>query len=89
MGDTTLDKLKQLITTLAADISTIKADQARLHVAVNKALSEVVGDGSSSSGPKGKVIAGDGSSGPGPTTSHKLFPQVRWRLRPAGMASAL
>jgi hypothetical protein len=27
MGDTTLDELKQLITSLAADVSTIKADQ--------------------------------------------------------------
>jgi hypothetical protein len=53
MGDsTTLDELKQLITslstnvtTLAADISHIKADQARLHVAVNKVQSEVVIDG--------------------------------------------
>jgi hypothetical protein len=53
MGDsTTLDELKQLITsmstnvtTLAADISHIKADQARLHVAVNKVQSEVVING--------------------------------------------
>jgi hypothetical protein len=71
MGDaTTLDELKQLITTLstnvtnqAADVSHIKADQARLHVAVNKVQSEVGGDGSSASGAKGKGVPGDGSAG--------------------------
>jgi hypothetical protein len=36
----------------------------------------MVGDGSSSSGPKGKAVAGDGSSGSAPTASHKLrFPK--------------
>jgi hypothetical protein len=82
MGDsTTLDEMKQLttslstnVTTLAADISHIKADQARLHVAVNKVQSEVVIDGSSSSGAKGKGVHCDGSVG-GPTATHKLcFP---------------
>jgi hypothetical protein len=83
MGDsTTLDELKQLITalstnvtTLAADVSTIKADQTRLHVAVNKVQSDVVGDGSSTSGGKGKVLAGDGTAGGPATATHKLrFP---------------
>jgi hypothetical protein len=76
MGDTTRDELKQLITSLAADVSTIKAYQARLHVAVNKVQSDVVGEGSSSSGSKGKGVAGDGSAGSTPTASHKLrFPK--------------
>jgi hypothetical protein len=76
MGDTTLDELKQLITSLAADVSTIKADQARLHVAVNKVQSDVVGDDSSTSGPNGKGVPADRSGGSAPTTSHKLrFPK--------------
>jgi hypothetical protein len=74
MGDqTTLDELKQLITslttsitTLAADVSTIKADQARLHVAVNKVQSDVVGDGSSSTS-RGKGTS-EASRPPRPTS---------------------
>jgi hypothetical protein len=79
---TTLDELKHLITalstnvtTLATDISTIKADQARLHIALNKVQSNVVGNGSSSSG-KRKGAASDAPGGPAPTASHKLrFPK--------------
>ncbi|KAK3142570.1 hypothetical protein QOZ80_4BG0348290 [Eleusine coracana subsp. coracana] len=80
MGDqTTLDELKLLITalstnvnTLVTNVSSIKADQPRLHVAVNKVQSEVLGDGSSSSN-KGKGIAGDAPGGPARTASHKLW----------------
>jgi hypothetical protein len=56
---------------LAADVSTIKADQARLHVVVNKVQSDIVGDGSSSTG------RGKGTSEASATTaSHKLrFPK--------------
>jgi hypothetical protein len=36
MGDTTLDDLKKLITDLAGNVASIKADQSRLHVVVNK-----------------------------------------------------
>jgi hypothetical protein len=90
MGDTTLDELKQLITSLAADVSTIKADQARLHVAVNKVQSDVVGDGSSTSGPKGKGVTADGS---GRLSTDGLpqitFPQVRRRHSPPRVASPL
>jgi hypothetical protein len=39
MGDdhaATLEELKLLMTTLVTDISIIKADQSRIHVALNK-----------------------------------------------------
>jgi hypothetical protein len=86
---TTLDELKKLIatlstnvTTLAIDVSTIKADQARLHVTINKVQLDVVGDGLVSSG-KSKGANGDAPGGPTPTTSHKLrFPKYNGTVEP-------
>jgi hypothetical protein len=86
---TTLDELKKLIatlstnvTTLAIDVSTIKADQARLHVTINKVQLDVVGDGLLSSG-KSKGANSDALGGPTPTTSHKLrFPKYNGTVEP-------
>jgi hypothetical protein len=74
MGDaTTLDELKQLLSNLAADVTAIKADQSRLHVAVNKVQSNILADGSSSTSRGRAVDTADGSS---PVASHKLrFPK--------------
>jgi hypothetical protein len=74
MGDvTTLDELKQLLSNLAADVTAIKADQSRLHVAVNKVQSNILADGSSATSRGRAVDTADGSS---PVASHKLrFPK--------------
>jgi hypothetical protein len=88
MGDAmTLDELKQLLSNLAGDVTAIKADQSRLHVAVNKVQSDILADGSSASS-RGKGV--DGSGGSGPAAYHKLrFPMYDGASDPPRLATPL
>jgi hypothetical protein len=71
MGDdTSLAELKKLIADLASEVSSIKVDQARLHVAVNNVQSNRIFADSKDKG----VVGGSGGGGL-PLASHKLcFP---------------
>jgi hypothetical protein len=73
MGDgqpTSLDDLKKLILDLAGEVTSLKADQARLHVTVNNVQSNRLLES------KDKSVAGSFGGGVPPPTSHKLrFPK--------------
>lgn len=84
MAEPTTAELKELLlglatklTTVEADMSTMKVDQARLHVAVNNAQSKRMDGSESSTGPgnKDKHSAGSFSSSITTVPPHKLrFP---------------
>jgi len=95
MAEPSNSELKELInsvltkvTAVEGEVSSLKVDQARLHVAVNNVQSERMEHAeSAAAGAKGKNVVGSSFS---PSAPHKLrFPHVQWNVGPDHMGSLL